>query len=125
MPNPEVRKVTRLLHRTTQHAHKAPFTAEMVAKVKRPVVTTSKADFVPQHTAKTKQAWRYNGGQILRAPSITINGTRYEDPKDPGQARRKQESNFFITINSNKSPEPGEEFDACTRHMEQMLQKLS
>ena len=54
-----------------------------------------------------------------------INGTRYEDPKDPGQARRKQESNFFITINSNKSPDPGETFDVCVAHMEKMLQRLS
>ena len=125
MPNPRVRQVSRLLHRTTQHAEKTPFTQEMVARVRAPLITTSKADFVPRHSAKTKQAWRYNGGNILRAPSLLINGKRYEDPKDPGQARRKQESNFFITINSNKSPEPGESFDVCVRHMEQMLRMLS
>ncbi|KAL3904402.1 MAG: hypothetical protein SGPRY_011297, partial [Prymnesium sp.] len=71
------------------------------------------------------QAWRYNGGKILRALSLLINGKRYEDPKDPGQARRKQESNFFITINSDKSSEAGESYDVCVRHMEQMLQMLS
>ncbi|KAL3894927.1 MAG: hypothetical protein SGPRY_013668 [Prymnesium sp.] len=46
-------------------------------------------------------------------------------PKDPGQPRRKQESNFFITINSNKSSEPGEQFDTCVKHMSTMLTKPS
>ena len=90
-----------------------------------PIVTTSVADFKVKHTAKTKQSWRYQGHQILRAPSLMINNTKYEDPKDPGQPRRKQESNFFITINSNKSPEPGEDYDIGVKHMENMLKHLS
>jgi hypothetical protein len=37
-----------------------------------------------------------------------INGTNYVDHKDPTQARRKQESNFFLTINSNKPFDPSD-----------------
>lgn len=67
---------------------------------------------------KSKQAWKYPGYNIVRAPSVNINGRYYTDPKeadagdalqqaqpmgetDEGTPRRKQESNFFITINPN------------------------
>lgn len=51
---------------------------------------------------KASGAWRYPGGVIQRAPSVVINGTTYTDDKDPGEARRKHESNFFITLNTNR-----------------------
>ena len=68
---------------------------------------------------KGKQAWKYPGYNIERASSVVINGNYYTDPKEehnggpaaqglpaPSQAdgtpRRKQESNFFITINPNR-----------------------
>ena len=60
-------------------------------------ISTESVDMKAQKAAKTNQAWRYAGGQIVRAPSTDINGRQYEDPKDPGQPRRKQESNFFLT----------------------------
>lgn len=134
MPNERVLHVSRLLHRYKQHAHTVSYSEGMVKRVRRTDVnvTTSNADFEVQHTAKTNQAWRYQGGQILRAPTIMLGkdnpkskNKRYEDPKNPGQPRRKQESNFFITINSNKSPEAGEEMDAAIKAMESMLGHIS
>ena len=96
----------------------------MVKRAHTPDVTTSKADFQVKHTAKTNQAWRYQGHQIQRAPGIMINGEAYEDPKNPGQPRRKQESNFFITINSNKSP-ISSEMELGVRRMQAMLKDLA
>jgi hypothetical protein len=125
MPNWKVAAVSRLLHRTSQHTQQTDWQEGMVQRTRQKVITTSVADFKPQHTAKTKQAWRYQGGQILRAPSKMINGKVYTDPKDKDQPRRKQESNFFITINSNKSLKHGEQFDKGVKHMEQMLKHLS
>lgn len=59
--------------------------------------------------AKEKQLWKYPGGNVIRAPSIHLDPTDkvYRDPKEPpgiNLPRRQQESNFFITINTNKSP---------------------
>ncbi len=124
-----------------------PF-AEGVDMVRRgirkpPDVTT---EIVSKRTApggknvKSRQAWKYPGGVIVRAPSIEINGRYYTDPKeheDPGtpekQAhpfepgltgtpRRKEESNFFITINPNQQFQPVDEsvanhaFEKCLDH---------
>ena len=54
---------------------------------------------------KREGAWRYPGGIIQRADSTVINGrSGYYDHKDAGEKlpRRKQESNFFITLNTNR-----------------------
>ena len=54
-------------------------------------------------SVKKKQAWRYPGGIIQRAPSDMINGRGpYRDHIDTTEPRRKQESNFFITLNTNR-----------------------
>lgn len=60
----------------------------------------------------------------MRAPSVWINGSHYEDPKDKGQPRRKQESNFFITINPNKTPS-NEDLPNATKAMQGMLAHIS
>ena len=125
MPNPRVQQVSRLLFRNIGHAHK-PFTSDMVKRIhSQPTMSTQSIDFKAPHSAKTKQAWRYAGNKVVRASSVMLGGTKYTDPKDPGQPRRKQESNFFITINSNKSPEKGDEMHTAVKHMEQMLKKIS
>ena len=55
-------------------------------------------------------AWRYPGGIIQRHSDTIINGRGpYTDHKDPGEPRRKQESNFFITLNTNRSCAAGGE----------------
>lgn len=51
---------------------------------------------------KESGAWRYPGGVIQRAPAIRLGSKDYTDDKDPGEARRKHESNFFITLNTNR-----------------------
>lgn len=53
---------------------------------------------------KASGAWRYPGGIIQRAPTTQLgnDGKHYYDDKDPGEARRKHESNFFITLNTNR-----------------------
>ena len=93
-----VASVSRLLFRKVGHTHKT-HTHEMVkrqpSKLTRKVVTTESIDFKTPHSAKTKQAWKYKNNNIVRATSTTINGTKYTDHKDVGEARRKQESNFF------------------------------
>ena len=73
-------------------------------KVINPLITVADADF---KTAGVKKAqnWKYPGGVIQRHPDLYINGTKYLDPKETEELpRRKQESNFFITINTNRSP---------------------
>ena len=60
-------------------------------------------------TPKKGVEWMYVGGKVQRAESVMINGTRYTDPREPSLPRRKIESNFFITINTNMSFEGAEE----------------
>jgi len=57
---------------------------------------------------KAEGAWRYPGGVILRHDKRMINNgyneeKEYWDDKDPSQNRRKHESNFFITLNTNRT----------------------
>ena len=55
-------------------------------------------------SVKNDGAWRYPGGIIQRMESTMINGRGpYTDHKDPGEPRRRQESNFFITLNTNRA----------------------
>ena len=125
MPNPRVAQVSRLLHRSIGHTHQA-FTEGMVQRIrKKPTISTQAVDFKTPHSAKTKQAWRYPGGRIVRAPSTSLGSGIYTDPKDPSLPRRKQESNFFITINSNKSPDTPENAALLISQMEKMLKGLS
>ena len=75
---------------------------------------------------KKGQAWRYKGWNILRAESNLINGRLYTDPRednhktDTGLPRRKNESNFFITINPNKQVPP----EHCARMQAQFKSAL-
>ena len=78
-------------------------------------VTVADADFKTVGVKKA-QAWKYPGGVIQRHTDLIINpetidpGTQqpkeYFDPKElpDKKPRRKQESNFFITINPNRTP---------------------
>ena len=51
---------------------------------------------------KKQGAWRYPGNVVQRAPSTLLGSQHYYDDKNPSEARRKHESNFFITINTNR-----------------------
>lgn len=130
MPNPKVAAVSRLLYRSVGHTHTS-YSDRMVARARKPVISTQSVDFKAPHSAKTQQAWRYPGGKIVRASTTRLNSDPrhpgYTDPKHPGEnmPRRKHESNFFITINSNKAPETTEHVQLAVQHMEQMLKMLS
>lgn len=129
MPNRRVQEVAnRLLYRKIGHDHNS-FTAGMVKRIKpdKTKITTESLDFEAPHSAKTKQAWRYAGSKIVRAPTLKLGSKRYVDPKSKGGEelpRRKQESNFFLTINTNKAP-GGDLLDVGIKHMEAMLNYLS
>ena len=57
----------------------------------------------PLKGVKKDGAWRYPGGVIQRLAQREIDGITYFDPKDPTENRRKIESNFFITLNTNRT----------------------
>jgi hypothetical protein len=65
-------------------------------------LTKPTGDVAKPASVKEKGAWRYPGGVIQRAPSTTLGSKVYTDDKDPGEPRRKHESNFFITLNTNR-----------------------
>ena len=91
--------------------------------VKRIKISTETVNFQATRAAKTNQAWKYPSNKIQRAPSIILGNTRYTDHKDPTLPRRRQESNFFVTINTNKSL-LGDEYELGTRHLENVLSYL-
>ena len=51
---------------------------------------------------KDHGAWRYPNNRIVRHEGAVFNGTHYYDERDPDLPRRKIESNFFITLNTNR-----------------------
>jgi len=93
------------------------------SKVSRAQFSVESVDFKASKRAKTNQAWRYPGGKIERHPDKWINGTEYTDPKSPGENRRLNESNFFITLNTNKKPVGDEatNADAAMRRVDRQL----
>ena len=115
--------VARLLWRSTGHKHKS-LPVGTATMVKRHKVSTEAIDFKPNHSAKTLQAWKYPSSKIVRAPSKRLGSKDYYDPKDTNLPRRKQESNFFVTINSNKSLE-GSLLELGYEHMENVLDYLA
>jgi hypothetical protein len=60
-----------------------------------------------QIAKKGDQTWQYPGGNIVRGEHLR--GLKdhqerpYTDHKDNGEDRRRHESNFFITLNTNKA----------------------
>ena len=75
-----------------------------VTKVTRNETTVQRVNLKPA-TADTrkgpKDAWMYPDGKIIRATHLDVK--TYYDHKDPELARRKHESNFLITLNTNRS----------------------
>ena len=63
-------------------------------------------------------------------PDTSLGGTPGYFDHDRGDgvknlARRKQESNFFITINSNQAPTAADDVDASLTAMNKMLKEIS
>ncbi len=106
-----VQSIARLLYRQDAHRGKT-CNVPMVKRVRKheldPCITIEEASFKVQSKPKAHQAWRYPGGVIQRADSLYLNGSTkaYYDPKEADKLhpRRKQESNFFVTINTNRKP---------------------
>lgn len=101
MPN-DRSAIQRLLWRSKGHTHKA-FEEGMVQRIRKKHIST---ESISLSNPKKGQAWKYPGHQIIRAPSTALHpprsdGTAYVDPKETGKPRRKQQSNFFITLNTN------------------------
>ena len=126
MPNLRVAEVNRLLFRTVGHKHSKPFNEKMVKRgPRRTKISTETVDLKVPHSAKTSQAWKYPGNRILRAPSKRLGSKEYHDHKDPSLPRRKQESNFFLTINTNKCPTTPNDKYLCDQALKNVLKSLS
>ena len=118
--------VTRLLYRANEH-RKPQLTAMPKIKTKQRVAVET-VDFKNNAISKTDQAWKYKGGIVERAPGIMLGGVEKCDHK-PGPngvktARRRQESNFFITINPNLAPRSVGDTARVTAAVEKMATKL-
>jgi hypothetical protein len=109
--NERVQAISRLLYRpNTQWRtcwERDKVLAPMVKRIASHV-TVADADFRGGKALGVKKAqnWKYPGGVIQRHSDLIINGTEYFDPKElpDKKPRRKQESNLFITINTNRAP---------------------
>lgn len=107
-----VEAVSRLLYKAPRSAKPlsdCKFARTMVkrrtdADLERTKVTVEAIDLkrAKGDTVKGNGAWRYPGGVIQRHAQRKINGKDYTDDKDPGENRRKHESNFFITLGTNR-----------------------
>ena len=97
--------VSRLLYRVKTHEANC---GAMVKRMRDVQVTVGDANLKP-NTAQKGIDWMYVGGKVQRAESKMINGTTYTDLREPSLPRRKIESNFFLTINTNMSFEGKEE----------------
>ena len=107
-----VRSISRLLYKQKDGSKcDMPKTSKVTGNVK---ISVGDAALGPARgdvaiRKKSDQSWRYPGGVIQRYPSTTINGREYFDhareSDEPGKrlARRKIESNFFITLNTNRT----------------------
>ena len=117
----------RLQWRESGHA-KAAMPKE--ARVKHSYISAGVASFKPPVGGKAAQAWKYQGGVVARMSDVMINGTKYCDHPRDGEAadeelpRRKQETNFFLTINTNQCPTSPADFnqvmaalDAMNKHI--------
>lgn len=127
MPN-DRSAIQRLLWRSKGHTHKAFEEEKMVQRIRKRHISTESIS-LSNTNAKMGQAWKYPGNQVIRAPSMALypprsDGKPYEDPKDPGQPRRKQQSNFFITLNTNLAYSEGHG-DLWMKALENTLQRLS
>ena len=131
---PTSARFARLLYRSTRPTVQEAAVDMVKRERQRPKaeIVTESASFKPAVSVKARQAWKYPGNNIVRAPGLFLGPERrgpYTDPKEPnagtdaGMPRRKQESNFFITINPNKVVSDAQ-LSATQSNFEQTLTKL-
>lgn len=80
---------------------KCPKVSKMVNR--QPSITVGDATIKPARGVKKSGLWR----DWKRMSTMEVNGTKYTDDKDPSLPRRYHESNFFITLNTNKTLKEG------------------
>lgn len=121
------RQVSRLLYRANAYRASAPL-GEMVKKTSTRV-SVQRVDFQSAAATKSHGAWRYKDGIIERHESTRINGRNYFDPK-PGLngertlPRRKNESNFLLTINPNLAPRDGADVQAVGAALKTVMSEM-
>ena len=110
-----VQRVSRALYRdpaNPKNVQSRVCKKDMVARVKTTVSCENvdlKSSLADNKVTKKDGNWRYPGGKIQRGEHLSglknANGQPYIDDrnKDDNLARRKIESNFFITLNTNRS----------------------
>ena len=109
----KVQRVSRALYRDPKNVP-SRVKPKMVKRVSTSNVTVQSVDLhnplADNKIAKKADGnWRYPGGKIQRGDHLSglvnSNGDAYTDDKDKEDAlgRRKHESNFFITLNTNRS----------------------
>ena len=103
----------------------------MVKRNRPPTITKAAVNFGVPHggTAKAQQAWKYAGNRVERAPTVLLDpdsADPYTDPKpgNEGLPRRKQESNFLITVNSNIAASSDGQQEALEKQMKATMQYL-
>lgn len=115
--------IQRLLWRSKAHTKQG--VESMVQRIRKTNIST---ESIGLSNVKKTQAWRYPGNQIIRAPTLKLDpldaSKNYFDPKDSGLPRRKQQSNFFITLNTNLSISD-ERGDIWMQALEKTLHRLS
>lgn len=126
-----VEQVARLLYRKSNSltGERTLWKEEMVQRVRAPSVTVEAISLKAKHQAvKKEQTWKYKGGSVERAPTVSLDPRskkKYVDHRNADEPRRRQESNFFLTINSNQVTDTGARFEEGKIYMEAMLKELS
>ena len=94
-------------------------------------VTAETVGFKPGLNVKDGGTWKYQGGVVDRMPSIEINGKDYFDhrrknePEGIKLPRRKQESSFMLTLNSNFAPTEPADVSAVMNALDAMNRALA
>jgi hypothetical protein len=91
-------------------------------------VAVETVDFKNNVISKNDQSWKYKGGLVDRAPSVMLGGVHLYDHKLDGTGtkvpRRRQESNFFLTINPNLAPRSVSDVHKVSAAVEAMAREL-
>ena len=102
--------------------------SDMVARIRPGKVSVASGSTDPgvQRTdPKAKQKWKYPGGHVERLPSVWVDsGVRLHDHIDTSMPRRRQESTFFITLNTNRAATTHDELQQMKEALEVTLATL-
>jgi hypothetical protein len=123
----------RMQWRNIGHTGKAPMpTKRKNESVTSSCITAETVGFKPGINAKASGSWKYQGGVVDRVPDFEINGTYYSDHKRPHEAensepqpRRKQESSFLLTLNSNFAPQTHADVTAVMNALDAMSREMA